>query len=393
MIFIKSVLRKIKNRGDITDENLDYFLVSNPRLGQIYLLPKVHKRLHNVPGRPVMSSSSYYTENISYFLDFHLKPLTQKVRSYIQNTNDFLKKIANLPPLLDSLILCTIDVVGPSPNIPHEEGLIAIRKTLDTRKDKIISIDSLIELAECVLENNIFEHDKSVFKQLRETAIQTEMAPPYVIIFMDSLEESIPSNSLVKALVWWCYIDDIFIMWEHGEEGLQKFLESLNCYHPTITFTAEYSRAKKNFLNVTVIKKGNQLVTDLFIKPTDTHQYLHASLCHFSHCKKSIPFSQVLRLNGICFENASFEKRCNGLEIWLKERGYSEKLVRGQILKARKFSRSEVLNKQKRMGNKSRIVFNITYHPVFSKFKNVLSEIHLLFTPDREHGRSLRRFL
>ena len=39
------------------------------------------------------------------------------------------------------------------------------------------------------------------------------------------------------------------------------------------------------------------------------------------------------------------------------------------------------------MGNKSRIAFNITYHPVFSKLKNVLSEIHLLLTPDREHGK------
>ena len=94
-----------------------------------------------------------------------------------------------------------------------------------------------------------------------------------------------------------------------------------------------------------------------------------------------------MRLNKICSENAFFDKRCNELAIWLKERGYSDKLVRGQILKARKFSRSEVLNKQKRMGNKSRIVFNITYHPVFSKLKNVLSEIHLLLTPDREHGK------
>ena len=124
------------------------------------------------------------------------------------------------------------------------------------------------------------------------------------------------------------------------------FLETLNCYHPTIKFTAEYSWAKINFPDVTVIKKGNQLVTDLYIKPTDTHQYLHASSCHVSHCKKSIPFSQALRLNRICSENAFFDKRCNELEIWLKERGYSDKLVRAQILKARKFSRSEVLNKQ-----------------------------------------------
>ena len=70
-------------------------------------------------------------------------------------------------------------------------------------------------------------------------------------------------------------------MWEHGEEEIQKFLETLNCYHPTIKFTAEHCRAKINFLDVTVIKKGNQLVTDLYIKPTDTHQYLHASRAMF----------------------------------------------------------------------------------------------------------------
>ena len=136
MKVIKSVLRKIRSRGDISDETLDYFLVNNPKFGRFYLLPKIHKRLRNVPGRPVISNSSYFTENISSFLDFHLKPLAQKVKSNIQDTNDFLKKIANLPSWPDDLILCTIDVVGLYPNIPHEEGLVAIRKALDTRKDK-----------------------------------------------------------------------------------------------------------------------------------------------------------------------------------------------------------------------------------------------------------------
>ena len=86
------------------------------------------------------------------------------------------------------------------------------------------------------------------------------------------------------------------------------------------------------------MKKGNQIVTDLYVKPTDTHQYLHASSCQVSHCKKSIPFSQALHLNRICSENAFFDKGCNELEVWLKEGGYSDKLVRGQILKAGKFS-------------------------------------------------------
>ena len=239
-----------------------------------------------------------------------------------------MKKVANLPPLPDNLILCKIDVVDLYPNVPHEERLIAIRKALDTRKDKAISTDSLIELAERVLKNNIFEPDKSVFKQLRGTAIGTKMAPHYAIIFMDSLEEETLSNSLLKPLVWWRCIDDIFMVWEHGEEELKKFLETLNCYHSTIKFTVEYSRPKINFLNITVMKKGLQLFTDLYVKPTDTHQYLHASSCHVSHCKKSMPFSQALRLNRICSENAVFDKICNDLEVWLKKRGYSDKLVR-----------------------------------------------------------------
>ena len=107
---------------------LDYLLINNPKLGRSYLLPKIHKRLHNVLCRTVISNSSYFTENISSFLDFHLKPLAQKVKSYIQDMNNFLKKIANFSPLPDDLILCTIDVVGLHPNIPHEEGLISFRK-------------------------------------------------------------------------------------------------------------------------------------------------------------------------------------------------------------------------------------------------------------------------
>ena len=96
------------------------------------------------------------------------------------------------------------------------------------------------------------------------------MAPPYAIIFMASLEEYILSNSFLKSLFWWRCIDDIFMIWEHGEEKRQKFLESLNCYYPIIKFTAAYSRAKVDFLDVTVMKKGNQLFTilHLYVKLT-----------------------------------------------------------------------------------------------------------------------------
>ena len=65
-------LSKVKLRGDVNGEIMDYFLVEKPRIGRFCLLPKIHKRLYNVPGRPVISNCRYYTENISAFIDHHL---------------------------------------------------------------------------------------------------------------------------------------------------------------------------------------------------------------------------------------------------------------------------------------------------------------------------------
>ena len=91
--------RLLGNRKDISDETLDYFLVNNPKLGRFYLLPKIHKSLHNVPCRPVISNSGYYTENMSAFLEYYLKPIAQEIKSYIRDTNDFLRKLDALPSL------------------------------------------------------------------------------------------------------------------------------------------------------------------------------------------------------------------------------------------------------------------------------------------------------
>ena len=110
-----------------------------------------------VLGRPVISNCGFYTENISSFLDFHLQPLAQKVKSYIKGTNHFLRKIKELGQFPEGRILYTIDVVGLYPNIPHDEGLAFLKDFLGSRNDKQVTTYTLIELAELVLNNNIFK--------------------------------------------------------------------------------------------------------------------------------------------------------------------------------------------------------------------------------------------
>ena len=336
------------------------------------MLPKIHKRLHDAPGRPVISNCGYYTENISSFLDYHLQPLAQKVKSYIKDTNHFLNRLSSLGKLPQGAILCTVDVVGLYPTIPHSEGLTSLRRVLELRDNKQISSETLVELAEIVLKNNIFQSDEKTFKQVRGTAIGTKFAPPYAILFMADLEEKILSASEKKPMIWWRYIDDIFFIWEHGEESLEIFLNKLNSFHPTIKFTAEYSKETINFLDVNIRLVGGQLMTDLFVKPTDTHQFLDPSSSHPYHCKKGIPYSQALRLYRICSDNESFDKRCNDWEGWLMERGYKGKMIRKQILRAREHSRKDLLEKEQTETPEPKLTFNITYYPVFQNIRNTL---------------------
>ena len=147
--------------------------MKNPQLGRFYLLPKIHKRTSNVPGRPVISNNGTASENISAFLDFHLK-------KYSSNNTTYFR------------------------------GQLEIHATFRSNR-------------------------------------------------------------------WYTW----------------------NRFHLMFTSILLKNLQKQiNFLDVLMSKNENEknLVTSLFTKPTDTHQYLHATSCHRSVYKKSIPYGQTIRM-------------------------------------------------------------------------------------------------
>ena len=149
---------------------------------------------------------------------------------------------------------------------------------------------------------------------------------------MAELEKEILSEIELKPYPWWRFIDNIFFLWEHEEKKLKKFIEHLNKKHSAIKFAAEWSQTLINLLDNTVSLIGGTITTDLYVKATDSHQYLHSSLSHPYHRKKGIPYSQALCLNRICSDPISFDRTCNDLEKWLMERGYSEREVLKELL-------------------------------------------------------------
>ena len=54
---------------------------------------------------------------------------------------------------------------------------------------KKIPAKNLIEMAEFVLKNNLFEFNNEVFQQISGTTIGTKFAPPCACIYMDRVEQ------------------------------------------------------------------------------------------------------------------------------------------------------------------------------------------------------------
>ena len=137
--------------------------------------------------------------------------------------------------------------------------------------------------------------------------------------------------------------------------------------------------------------EGGVLATDLFCKPTDTHQYLHKKSCHPWHTKKAIPYGQALRFRRICSEDRQFEERVGELAGWLKDRGYEESLVNEQIDRVRRLDRATLLansgNRTNDQGRGERVPLVATYHPALNSLGKVARRLHPMLTNSEEHRK------
>ena len=92
----------------------------------------------------------------------------------------------------------------------------------------------------------------------------TRVAPSYAINTMETFELHFVYTYHKQPLLYLRYIDDIFIIWQHGMESLLLFIEHLNGYSANVKFTYSFSKEKVSFLDTCVKLEDNQLITDLF---------------------------------------------------------------------------------------------------------------------------------
>ncbi len=93
---VTQVVRRLFEKGEISQKVYEYLSMDSPRTSLFYLLPKIHKDKCNQPGRPIVSANDCPTERISQLVDHFLQLLLIKNRSHLRDTTDFINCIKSL---------------------------------------------------------------------------------------------------------------------------------------------------------------------------------------------------------------------------------------------------------------------------------------------------------
>lgn len=93
---ILSFLTNAKTEGWISQSEFKFLYCQHPIRPVFYTLPKIHKRLIDPPGRPIVAQTNSLLSPLSQYVDFFIKPFVYSLPTYIRDSADFINKISEL---------------------------------------------------------------------------------------------------------------------------------------------------------------------------------------------------------------------------------------------------------------------------------------------------------
>ena len=382
---INNTIRNFAKENLLPMHVTNALITENPKTARYYQLPKVHKIKYpaertDVPGRPIISSINSPTAAIARFVDYYLQPITQKLKSYIKDTTDFLNKLENIGSLPENSILVTMDVKSLYTNIPHAEGINAVAKALEQQDEQTISTRVIIKFLSLILNLNNFTFNDDNILQIKGCAMGAKCSSSYGNIFMGEFEKN-HINPLIDNDIkcYFRYIDDIFFIWTGREIHLLEVFQKINKIHLSIKFDCKYSFSEINFLDTTItINNDLTITTKLHTKETDRNAYLHYNSYHPTSMKNNIPYGQALRVKTICTNETDLSPSLHQMKEKFTNRGYPRDIIEKQLNRAKSIERKDLLKKS-RKDPENTLRFCTTYNKGLPNIRNAMNNNwHLL---------------
>ena len=185
---ISNTLDEFANNNELSKDITDGLEPVNATTPRFYLLPKIHKEGN--PGRPVVSSVNSPTSKVSKFVDHHLQPSAKGLKSYVKDTTDFITKIKDLGTVPPNSFPVSMDITSLYTNIPNDEGLEALRQSLDSSQNPSTSTKVIVTLMQPHSSLKQFIVFNGInFLQTQGVSMGTSSAPSFSTIFLGYFEE------------------------------------------------------------------------------------------------------------------------------------------------------------------------------------------------------------
>ena len=134
---------------------------------------------------------------------------------------------------------------------------------------------------------------------------------------------------------WKRQMDDIFFVWSGSKDELETFVWHLNGVERRIQFQMELE--KENFLpflDVGITKCEGKLVTRVYMKPTNTQQYINWNSNHPKNLLLGVLKGLIHRAHKLCDLREDLLEELALLRNVFISNGYPEKLVRETLNKS-----------------------------------------------------------
>lgn len=226
----------------------------------------------------------------------------------------------------------------------------------------------ILALPQFILTKNYFTFNDQLFLQTQGVAMGTSCAPAYANLYLGGWERYVYSDDryadfLDDTLLWYRFIDDLFLVWTGSKDKLLDFLHELD----------------DNDLNI-IKQQDGTLGTDLYRKPTAGNTLLYATSAHPRSLVRSIPYTQYLQLRRNCTLEGDFRIQAKALRERLLLRGYSSTNLRKAFNKASSRPQISLLfNRPKPPSSNDPVMFITTYSAHHNVLRTILSNNwHLL---------------
>ena len=259
------------------DRPLYYRLYPREAIPCIYGLPKIHKQ--GTPLRPIVSSISLDTYNISKYLASILGTMVGNTPHHIQNSQDFAKKVCHL-------------------KLQPEETMVSY---------------------------DVINYREGFYRQKHSCAMGSPVSPIVANLYMEKVEHrallsfsgTVPSN-------WFRYVNDTWVKIQRRE--LEAFSAHLNKTDKYVKFNHEdVEENSLAFLDCAVkMKKDRNLSIEVYRKPTHTDKYLHFDSHHPLEHKLGVIKTLQHRAKEISATTQGTKKEQEHIKTALKTCGYPD---------------------------------------------------------------------